>query len=168
MLRGMMMSEELKPCPKCGRTDKLEILEPDYVGGPDAENGHYENLFFIRCNRCNSKNSYSKWGIVKRWNTRPIEDQKDAQIATLKAEVEILSNNLSASESDCEKLNKHIEMLESDNDTLKAEVLEMAEAVRRYEFCTCNTCIKTKCSGCEIHNTEVRAAELIDKYKEEE
>ena len=70
-----MMSDEWKPCPFCGGT---------------ATTSWYGNKVDIHCDNesCPAMNvdigdlPYSD--AVKAWNTRPIEDAKDAEIARLK------------------------------------------------------------------------------------
>lgn len=57
---------ELKPCPMCGKADKVEI---------DDELGDVE-LIVIRCGRCfvEVKSLWVK-ETIKRWNRRPPDDR---------------------------------------------------------------------------------------------
>jgi Lar family restriction alleviation protein len=71
------MSEELKPCPFCGYG---KILQNSGDG------------YFVSCMKCGSRGSKKKYyetmsDAITAWNTRPIEDEKDKQIAELKAEL---------------------------------------------------------------------------------
>lgn len=77
--------EDLKPCPFCGKTDKLEKeMFLDLVGW----------LYRVKCNRCPNTEPImgSMEDAVKLWNTRPVED-------ALKAEVERLKEELDAQKS---------------------------------------------------------------------
>lgn len=71
------MSEELKPCPFCGGED-VEHL-PDGFGNWLV--GCVTCDYRIQCVSCTEDDA------VRYWNTRPIEDEKDKQIAELKAEL---------------------------------------------------------------------------------
>ena len=66
------MSDELKPCPFCGREQHLCPEEIPYT----------EQLH--ECGSCNV--------ISYDWNTRPIEDALNARIAELEANIEILKD----------------------------------------------------------------------------
>ncbi len=65
------MSEELKPCPFCGREQHLCPQEIPYTGQ------------LHECGSCNV--------ISYDWNIRPIEDALRARIAELEAEIERLT-----------------------------------------------------------------------------
>lgn len=62
------MIDELKPCPFCASTDVKEYMDKS-----------------IHCRQCGAESGVD-------WNTRPLEDAKDAEIARLTAEIEQLSN----------------------------------------------------------------------------
>jgi Lar family restriction alleviation protein len=71
------MSEELKPCPFCGYG---KILQNSGDG------------YFVSCMKCGSRGSKKKYyetmsDAITAWNTRPIEDEKDREIAELKKEL---------------------------------------------------------------------------------
>ena len=69
------MSEELRPCPFCNaiNSDVGVILHTDSC--------------YLMLKYMNAK----KDRLIKSWNTRPLEDAKDAEIARLKAEIESLN-----------------------------------------------------------------------------
>lgn len=58
------MAEALKPCPFCGNTEQIDF-------GMNA----------LHCDNCAASASENAW------NTRPLEDARDAEIATLRAEI---------------------------------------------------------------------------------
>lgn len=66
------MSEELKPCPFCGKT-------PIYAVTPDGENDS------IDC-RCGESECFLDDGRLDQWNCRPIEDAQAVRIEALEAE----------------------------------------------------------------------------------
>ena len=66
------MSDELKPCPFCGREQHLCPEEIPYTGQ------------LHECGSCNV--------ISYDWNTRPIEDALNARIAEVEANIEILKD----------------------------------------------------------------------------
>lgn len=58
-----MLNLKLKPCPFCGRDDKLE------VGIPSSK---FASWFSIDCRRCESTGprSYTVDGAIRAWNER--------------------------------------------------------------------------------------------------
>ena len=80
------MSEELKPCPFCGKSDKSAIYTESMV--------HHGELLWIRygvkCKRCHfGTSTYAKKATaIRKWNTRPAEDALTAEVERLKAEIE--------------------------------------------------------------------------------
>ena len=76
-----MTSFELKPCPFCGQEVRNDNSHHSY---PLAH--------------CTNQDCVGSWSTVGaggneyHWNTRPIEDAKDAEIARLRAQVEAMSH----------------------------------------------------------------------------
>jgi len=77
--------EELKPCPFCG--GKAELF--NYLS-----NHLSKERFWIACIACTADvpSTESKEDILKRWNTRPIEDALKAENETLKQKIKELTN----------------------------------------------------------------------------
>lgn len=69
------MSEELKSCPFCGSED-IEIKHDEFC-----------DYWIVECRECEVERNrcLSKDDAIELWNTRPIEDEKDKEIAKLKA-----------------------------------------------------------------------------------
>jgi hypothetical protein len=102
------MSEELKPCPFCGG---------------EAEPYQYRvNTFSVRCKRC--KSDCGCWKEPYRaeyvWNSRPIEDEKDKEIARLIAEIDNLQH-FCDSILDMAKRNNGVLYFKQDSGTWKIE-----------------------------------------------
>jgi Lar family restriction alleviation protein len=76
------MSEELKHCPFCGKSDKVIIYTNSMA--------QYGKLLWMRygvkCKRCHFviATYAKKAAAIHKWNTRPIEDEKDKEIEKLK------------------------------------------------------------------------------------
>lgn len=83
------MTEELKPCP-FGKDHKLRV-ESETFGMPLSMT---TVGYRVRCgsNPCQATTRWhtSEKAAVHYWNTRPLEDAKDAEIARLKERVEAL------------------------------------------------------------------------------
>lgn len=85
------MSEELKPCPFCG--SEIEFI-PSHV-----EEQNFVNSASIICRKCRKEyvgatfivpgeiesEELTNNILINWWNTRPLEDEKDKEIAELKA-----------------------------------------------------------------------------------
>lgn len=71
---------DLKPCPFCGGEAKLI-------------SNHYFDYVVVRCSACGASSAEGRNGqyISSLWQTRPIEDELNARIAELEAEIERLT-----------------------------------------------------------------------------
>lgn len=73
---------EIKPCPFCNKTDKVRFYTESMV--------QLDKLLWINygvmCKRCRFETpAYAKKATaIHKWNTRPAEDAKDAEIERLK------------------------------------------------------------------------------------
>lgn len=75
------MSEELKPCPFCGNTPKVEITNPGSL--------IYQPRIYLSCPECGVDSM-----IPTNWNTRPAEDALKAEVERLKADNERLKKGV--------------------------------------------------------------------------
>ena len=86
-----MTETELKPCPFCG--GKAEFNGDVFGEG-------------VECSFCGARignDIYGKHGIelaAKDWNARPIEDEKDAEIARLREALEEISRGFDSDSRD--------------------------------------------------------------------
>ena len=82
------MSKKLKSCPFCGGVESLNMREIHTCGRYCAD------MYCIECRHClySTMNFDTKDELYEFWNTRPIEDEKDKEIAKLKEDLEIQKN----------------------------------------------------------------------------
>jgi len=69
------MSDELKPCPFCGNTEKLDI---DLIPADTV-------FYFIHCPKFSTEGpaDLGVSGAIAQWNTRPLEDALAAKVADI-------------------------------------------------------------------------------------
>jgi Lar family restriction alleviation protein len=98
------MSEELKPCPFCGG----EAILNENVAYPNGE----VSPAFIRCSKCGLLYSVGHINerVVRKWNTRPIEAAREADIQALY-------------EQNINPLRAHVNELEAEREKLHAFVM---------------------------------------------
>jgi Lar family restriction alleviation protein len=105
------MSDELKPCPFCGKSASIKVNHS--VGGMGGEG------WLVWCDTCGAEGTWDlgKSGAIESWNTRPLEDAfRDAlekvsralrrEIETtnaLNAEIAVLTLKLSEAERRAEE-----------------------------------------------------------------
>ena len=80
VIGGVEMSEELKPCPFCGGTKIKQFYEWIDVGDENAN----ITSSIVKCADCLCCRGDTRTSdAIRKWNTRPLEDEKDKEIARL-------------------------------------------------------------------------------------
>lgn len=73
--KGLVMNEELKPCPFCG-SENIEV-EDDNFGTT------FSSVWLVECLTCGVRSATDEResSAIKGWNARPIEDALRAELA---------------------------------------------------------------------------------------
>ena len=76
------MSNEFKPCPCCGKINRVILYSTFCYADEKISNIR----FGVKCNKCGIEiGMFRKKEIaIKRWNTRPAEDDLRAEVESLK------------------------------------------------------------------------------------
>lgn len=71
-------AEPLKPCPFCGETPKLSNGRPSIT--------RTDKWMWVSCKKCDGEGppDLGVSGAIESWNTRPLEDALNAEIARLR------------------------------------------------------------------------------------
>lgn len=113
--------QQLRKCPFCGKSDKVTIYTESMA--------QYGKLLWIRygvkCKRCHFGIPIyaKKAAAIKKWNNRPIEDEKDKEIESLKVELNNL-RNFCDSILEMAKRNNGVLYFKQDSGTWKIETGE--------------------------------------------
>lgn len=83
------MSDELKSCYKCNESKK-EVIQLSDTG----DSGHVEWEAWRSCDCSDVSHGKTREEAIRIYNTREIEDIKDARIAELEQQIEILGGKL--------------------------------------------------------------------------
>lgn len=104
------MNEELKPCPFCG-SDDVELEYDSFI-----------DYCIIECRECGVERNrcWDEDDAIELWNTRPIEDEKDREIESLKVELDNL-RHFCDSILDMAKRNNGVLYFRQDSGTWKIE-----------------------------------------------
>ncbi len=109
------MSEELKPCPFCGREDLVKLHMEGTVLHP---------AYKINCEFCGASTSYTDKDCSLDWNKRPIEDALRQENERLNKELEEVKFALQVEEHDNEYNCAERDKLKEENERLKTLTIE--------------------------------------------
>lgn len=115
----MSDEQELKPCPFCGGGDLIREGNCD---------GDYAQTVCDTCCSCGPfiDRVGGYWKVIESWNTRPIEDAKDARIAELEADYQKASD-------DCGHWRKDYTELQDRHNRMCENIVAMNENTLRLE-----------------------------------